>query len=103
MLRSEYSANIKLPDSPGPERIFSVYAADADTVADVIGILSKLFDSNSKSAKRIIKAVFCQKEIFEPIKTLNSALASSHEEYLDKSMTMLGKITEFNLLINNKY
>lgn len=41
MLRSEYSANIKLPDSPGPERIFSVYAADADTVADVIGIQSK--------------------------------------------------------------
>ena len=40
MLRSEYSANIKLPDSPGPERIFSVSAADADTVADVIGKLS---------------------------------------------------------------
>ena len=37
MLRSEYSANIKLPDSPGPERIFIVAAADSDTVADVIG------------------------------------------------------------------
>jgi len=36
MLRSEYSANIKLPDSPGPERIFSVSAHDAETVADVI-------------------------------------------------------------------
>ena len=37
MLRSEYSANIKLPDSPGPERIFSVAAADAEIVADIIG------------------------------------------------------------------
>jgi len=36
MLRSEYSANIKLPDSPGPERIFIISAADSDTVADVI-------------------------------------------------------------------
>ena len=38
MLRSEYSASIKLPDSPGPERIFSVAAQDAETVADIIGI-----------------------------------------------------------------
>ena len=53
MLRSEYSANIKLPDSPGPERIFSVYAADADTVADVIGILSKLFDSKDRTTKEV--------------------------------------------------
>ncbi len=37
MLRSEYSANIKLPDSPGPERVFSVSAADAEIVADIIG------------------------------------------------------------------
>ena len=39
MLRSEYSANIKLPDSPGPERIFIISAADSDTVADVIGTI----------------------------------------------------------------
>ena len=37
MLRSEYSANIKLPDSPGPERIFSVSAPDPELVADIIG------------------------------------------------------------------